>query len=490
MSEVWLAIIARTTSRALTNVFSGCARVPGFVSSPLGATKIAPALPPLPPLAPPTPPAPAPTAPAAPVDPAPPPSAPPLPVPPAPVPPVPPATVPPVPPATVPPVPPAPPKALPPPPGPPIPAPPCEPPPEPPACFAPAAPGWPALPPVIPVVPSDPHPASAKVRPTIANRQRRPEKAVISCTLLLSPTKPACQNIRARLRREKFERVRPSQEQSDTHEAQPMTISSMAAPVYPLLQANGRSCRLEATRRRSAMPLVREIAEVIRMLAEVVKSTRDIVDAVNDGRKFLAAQYPQAKGDFSELLRQMEQAVVGLVDVTKVISGFRFVSDAGASNSAAATFDLVRFNDYVIAQKSDIATLRNRIRELKADCEKVRALRDKLDAMSGTRSWGSLFGLFGEKARYRSVELASALSNFYADDQRMISLFEQTLDLALHAMEEVGQALGPPGQANPANVPVAAQILGIYAVSFDKPQKELHALADVLSAARTALTVA
>lgn len=237
------------------------------------------------------------------------------------------------------------------------------------------------------------------------------------------------------------------------------------------------------------MPLVREIAEVIRMLGEVVKSTRDIVDAVNDGRKFLAAQHPQAKGDFGELLLQMEQTVVGLVDVTKVISGFRFVSN-GASNSATADRDLIRFNDYVIAQKGDIATLRNRIRELKADCEKVRAMRDKLDAMSGTRSWGSLFGLFGEKARYRSVELASALSNFYADDQRMISLFQQTLDLALLAMDEVGQALGPPGHANPANVPLAAQILGVYAVSFEKPQDDLQRLADVLSDARTALTVA
>jgi hypothetical protein len=71
----------------------------------------------------------------------------------------------------------------------------------------------------------------------------------------------------------------------------------------------------------------------------------------------------------------------------------------------------------------------------------------------------------------------------------MIELFRQTLDLAQQAIKEVDGALGPPGTANPYNVPLAAEILRTYALVFDEPQNELQELADVLSEARTALTV-
>jgi hypothetical protein len=64
-----------------------------------------------------------------------------------------------------------------------------------------------------------------------------------------------------------------------------------------------------------------------------------------------------------------------------------------------------------------------------------------------------------------------------------------SLDLAQQAIKEVDGALGPPGTANPYNVPLAAEILRTYALVFDKPQNELQELADVLSEARTALTV-
>jgi uncharacterized coiled-coil protein SlyX len=235
------------------------------------------------------------------------------------------------------------------------------------------------------------------------------------------------------------------------------------------------------------MSSVADIAKVIQMLADVVKHTREIVEAVNDGRKFLASRYPEAQQDFSDLLGQMQRTIEGLAEVTKVISGFRFVCGAGTVDRETADRELARFNDYVVEQKEDVAKLKNRIRDLRADCEKVRALRDKLDARTDTRSWGSLFGLFGVKAHQRALELHGTLSNFYADDQRMVDLFRQTLELAEGGIKEVENALGPPGIANPYNVPAAAAILGTYAMLFDKPQSELHRLADVISEARTAL---
>lgn len=236
------------------------------------------------------------------------------------------------------------------------------------------------------------------------------------------------------------------------------------------------------------MPVISEIASVIKELSDVVKNTREIVNAVNDGRKFLASRHPEAQKDFSKLLGQMRLTIVGLYKVTKVISKFRFVSTGKTDDLETANRELARFNDYVVKQQEDIAKLENNISKLKANCGKVAILRDKLDAKTKTRSWGSMFGLLGKKAEQRSIELHGTLSNFYADDQRMIDLISQTFELAKDGIKEVENALGPPGMASPYNIPTAAETLGLYAVLFDKPQQELNRLAETLRDAKEALS--
>jgi hypothetical protein len=235
------------------------------------------------------------------------------------------------------------------------------------------------------------------------------------------------------------------------------------------------------------MPVVTEIAKSIKLLGDVVKSTRAIIKAVNDGREYLKRYYPDAQGDVSSLLKQMQRAIEGLASVTKVFSGFRFVVAGTSVDRATAGRDLARLNDYLIAQRKKASSLKGKIRDLKSDCDKVRRLRDKLDARTKTRTWGSMFELFGSKARKRSKELATALSNFYADDQGMIQLLSDTLALAEKALTEVEDTLGPPGIADPYNVPVAAQVLGLYAVLFRAAHNDLESLADDMNQARMAL---
>jgi len=108
--------------------------------------------------------------------------------------------------------------------------------------------------------------------------------------------------------------------------------------------------------------------------------------------------------------------------------------------------DVVKSTRDIIKQRTDIEKLRNNIRKLKADCEKVGQLRDKLDTRTRDRSWGSLFGLLGAKEEKRTLELHGTISNFYAEDERMIELFEQTLDLAEKEIKDVEGVLGPPDQ--------------------------------------------
>ncbi len=182
----------------------------------------------------------------------------------------------------------------------------------------------------------------------------------------------------------------------------------------------------------------------------------------------------------------MQRAIEGLASVTKVMSGFRFAIADSSVDRGTAERDLSRLNDYLIAQREKSSTLKGSIRKLKADCDKV--CRDKLDAQTKTQTWGSMFELFGPKARKRSQELHSALSNFYADDQKMIQLLSETLALTEKALTEVEDTLGPPGTANPYNVPIAAQVLGLYSVLFRSPNEGLDNLADELNKVRMGIS--
>jgi hypothetical protein len=237
------------------------------------------------------------------------------------------------------------------------------------------------------------------------------------------------------------------------------------------------------------MPLVSEVAALIKELGDVVKSTRDIVEAVNDGRKYLKLRHPEAEGDLAELLQQMQRAIEGLASVTRIVGSFRFVVHPGQVDVDSARQDLVRFNDYVMQQRTHAAKLHANIRTLKAQCEKVATLRNKLDARTRSQSWGSMFELFGNEAQQRALELHGALSSFYADDQRMIALLETTFRLADAALDEVETTLGPPGVQNPYSVPAAAAVLGTYAHLFRRCEGELDTLADDLSEAAAALRV-
>jgi hypothetical protein len=218
------------------------------------------------------------------------------------------------------------------------------------------------------------------------------------------------------------------------------------------------------------------------MLARVVSDTRAILDAVSDGRKFLAAKHPDAAKDFAELLRQMQATVVGLAEVTKIVRAYRFVP-----TGPAADFEPVRFNDYVLKESVKVVELQGQIRTLKADCEKVRVVRDALNARGQSNDWTSMFGLIGVASRDRANELAAALSNFYADDQRMIELIALMLALAQQAIAEIGDALGPPGTAYPENVAAAAAVLQMYAAAFEQSHRDLHELAESLRDTAAAL---
>jgi hypothetical protein len=220
------------------------------------------------------------------------------------------------------------------------------------------------------------------------------------------------------------------------------------------------------------------------MLADVVSNTRELAKAVKDGRKFLSREHPEAKKDLLVLLSQMQLTVEGLADVTAVVTGFRFTVEGGDLDRQPA-----RFNDYVVEQKKKIAELQGRIRELKGSSNKIREARDKLNEIGGDRSdWTAMFRLFDADRRELSTKLAGMLSNFYADDQRMLELIKNILSLSQSALAEADEALGPAGTASPQNVRIAATVLNIYADAFKQSEEGLSTLVKKLEDAVDALS--
>ena len=228
---------------------------------------------------------------------------------------------------------------------------------------------------------------------------------------------------------------------------------------------------------------VRDVADAVQLIADVVNNTRSIVAALNDGRKYLERNHPESKADWSSLMTEMQITIEGLSRVTQVVSGFRF----GIGATGPTDADLARFNNYVMLQKKSVVELSGQTRTLKGSCDKVAELRDDLNARSEDKSWSSMWGLLGEKGRREAEELAFALGGFYADDLRLISTVQHMTTLATAAVADVEDALGPPGLAQAANIPVAAELLGVYATVFKGPQGQLDDLAMAMARAHTSL---
>jgi polyhydroxyalkanoate synthesis regulator phasin len=231
---------------------------------------------------------------------------------------------------------------------------------------------------------------------------------------------------------------------------------------------------------------VRDVADAVKLLGEVVKNTREVVKAIHDGATYPKRNHPSAKADIEELLAQMQITIEGLAESTKVASSFRFVTSDLEHSTSSAERELVRFNDYIVAQRGEVTRLRGRIRTLKGNCSRVRALRDKLNAQAKKKTYSAMFKLLGIKSGALADRLASHVGSLYADDERMIDHIEKTLGFSTRALKDVDAALGPPSLASPYNVPRAAALLGMYALLFDEPQRALDDLANELQSAREA----
>ena len=82
------------------------------------------------------------------------------------------------------------------------------------------------------------------------------------------------------------------------------------------------------------------------------------------------------------------------------------------------------------------------------------------------------------------------MSNFYADDLKLVDTIQTMVSLAESAVADVEAALGPPGLARAFNIPNAAALLGVYSTIFKEPQLKLDQLAKSMEETRSSLSSA
>ena len=227
----------------------------------------------------------------------------------------------------------------------------------------------------------------------------------------------------------------------------------------------------------------KDLAEGVGLIRTVVADTIDIVSAINDGRAYLERKAPDTEKTWNKLMREMQKTVAGLAEVTKVVSDFRF----SFGPSGPTETDLIRFDDYVMAQRREVIELRGRIRSLKGSSGQVNDQSALLHQRSTALGVSNMWGLLGVKGRQTASQLSAKLSNFYGADMELVATIEGMVNLADAAVADVAGVLGPAAHSYVWNIPAAADLLRVYHNTFEPSLQDLDELVKVMEETRAEL---
>ena len=223
------------------------------------------------------------------------------------------------------------------------------------------------------------------------------------------------------------------------------------------------------------MTVIAEVRDAISLIADLVDQTRTILDALTDGRAYLAKNHPDAKGDLSDLLEQMRAPIVGLHSAARIVSDFDFTVDGSERDREPA-----RFNEHLIALGERQASLSENISLLKGSCTRVLRLSQDLDARAQDRPW---WALLGDRAGQQANELGRTLHRLYGLDSDMADHARAVLHATERSLDEV-RAILRAGRDSAAvsvkNVNAAARVLHDQALGVRPQLSRLENLRDEL----------
>jgi hypothetical protein len=217
---------------------------------------------------------------------------------------------------------------------------------------------------------------------------------------------------------------------------------------------------------------VREVIDGVKALADLIVGTRTMLEALHDGQAYLARNYPDAKSDLAELLKQMRITVAGVNRATSVVTDFWFTIDGSTRDGEPA-----RFNESLIRAREQVAKLEADISALKGSCWKVNELSQALDRRANHQPW---WAMLGDKAAQRAWELADKLHTLYGADEGIIQRIEQILVAQDRALDAVKRALQAGHGSSVENVAKAAAVLDEQANALKPARDQLKQLRDDL----------
>lgn len=228
------------------------------------------------------------------------------------------------------------------------------------------------------------------------------------------------------------------------------------------------------------MGLVGDVTGVIKDTGEMIKNTREIVAAFKDASSYLRKRYKNASNDLVGLLTEMRQTFVGLARVTDVVTGFQFTVYGPQVDHEPS-----RFNEWVKKREQRLTELGNSIGALKGSSGKMKLYAEALAGSEG-KPWWELFGILG-LASGQADRLQDQFNDLYVVDAQIIDMLKELIKAAETALQEVSDALGPPGSADPKNVPAAAALLGNYIHEFRNLRTSIDDVAQQLEDAIAAI---
>jgi len=207
--------------------------------------------------------------------------------------------------------------------------------------------------------------------------------------------------------------------------------------------------------------MIQDILDAIKAVSEGIDHISTIAKAVNDGIDYLKVKHPDIKKDLEAMCVEMRNTSIAVAAASAILTHFRFTITGSVRDSEPA-----RFNDHLIAHKEKAARVADSLHALRGHCSVIKGHVDLLRAKAGTLNLSKMLMLFGIDSSAREQEVQRALQQIYDDEMQgylLVTGLSRALQLSL---EDVGNALGPRGSADPANVPKAAALLGEYAEAF------------------------
>ena len=209
------------------------------------------------------------------------------------------------------------------------------------------------------------------------------------------------------------------------------------------------------------MGVIKDVSEALNDVAEGIKHIRTVAEAIRDGKDYLKVSHPEIRQELTAMCAEMRNTLTAVAAASAILTHFRFTVTGNALDMEPS-----RFNNHLIAHKERAAQVATSLQAMRGHCHEIKKHAESLKKRAESLNLSRLLLLFGINSAERDQEVAAALEQIYDDEMQGYVLVNKLTVALRKSLDEVANALGPAGTMLPANVPIAALLLGEYADAF------------------------